>query len=132
MKQEFDDDLSVYLMNILPKVSSLPNLLAINFMKMEIQIVQTVTWPHVGHLIKGSCLGASNTMSAPCQLWCRYIFWWWRHVFCLSRDPTSPFCWDVIRIYGWELLVTCHHTEKFGGHKHSDSSEERCFIKNIL
>ena len=23
-------------------------------------------WPHVGHLIKGSCLGASYTSSAPC------------------------------------------------------------------
>ena len=30
--------------------------------------------PHVGHLIKGSCLGASYTKSAPCLVWCRYIF----------------------------------------------------------
>ena len=35
-KQEVDDDLSVCVMNILPKVSSLPSLLAINLMKMEI------------------------------------------------------------------------------------------------
>ena len=34
-KQEVGDNLSVCVMNILPKVSSLPNLLAINLMKME-------------------------------------------------------------------------------------------------
>ena len=35
-KQEFGDDLSVSVMNIIHKVSSLPILLAINLMKMEI------------------------------------------------------------------------------------------------
>ena len=34
LKQEVDDDLSVCAMNILPKVSSLPSLLAISLMKM--------------------------------------------------------------------------------------------------
>ena len=34
--QEVGDDLSVCVMNILPKVSSLPSLSAINLMKMEI------------------------------------------------------------------------------------------------
>ena len=32
------------MLNILPKVSSLPILLAVNLMKMEIEIFQTVTW----------------------------------------------------------------------------------------
>ena len=36
IKQEVGDDLSVCMMNILPKFSSLPNLLAINLRKMEI------------------------------------------------------------------------------------------------
>ena len=62
-EQELGDDLSVCAMNILPKVSSLPSLLAINLMKMEICIFQTITWPHVVRLIEGSCLGASSTMS---------------------------------------------------------------------
>ena len=35
-EEEAGDDLSVYVMNILLKVSSLPSLLAINLMKMEI------------------------------------------------------------------------------------------------
>ena len=35
-EEEAGDDLSVCVMNILPKVSSLPSLLAINLMKMEI------------------------------------------------------------------------------------------------
>ena len=30
--------------------------------------------PHVGHLIKGSCLGASCTKSAPCLACCWFIF----------------------------------------------------------
>ena len=70
IEQEVVDDLSVCVMNILPKVRSLPSLLAINLMKMETYIFQTVTRPHVGHLIKGSYLGASTTMSAPSLLWC--------------------------------------------------------------
>ena len=36
VKQEVGDDLSVSVLDILPKVSSLPSLLAINLMKMEI------------------------------------------------------------------------------------------------
>ena len=131
-EQEVGDDLSICTMNILPKVSSRPSLLVITLMKMKIQIFQTVTWPHVDHLIKGSCLGASNTMSAPCLLWCRYIFYRWRYVFYLSRDPARPLHLDVMRIYGWELLATCHHPYKFGDHRHSHSYEEKCFIKNIL
>ena len=46
------------MLNFLPKVSSLLSPLVINLMKIKIQIFQTDTWPHVGHLIKGSCLGA--------------------------------------------------------------------------
>ena len=45
-----------------------------------------VTWPHFGHLIKGSCLGVSYTKPAACLVWFPYIFCWWRHVFYLSRD----------------------------------------------
>ena len=120
-KQEVDDDLSVCMMNIIPKVNSLPSLLAISLMKMEIEIFQTVTWPHVDHLIKGSCLIASNTKSPPCLLWCRYIFCRWRYVFYLSREPTRPLRWDVMRIYGWELLPACHQPEKFSDYRHSDS-----------
>ena len=76
-EQEVSDDLSTCMMNILHKVSSLPSSLAINLMKIEIQTFQAVTWSHLGHLIKGSCLGASETMSAPSQ----YIFCRWRYVF---------------------------------------------------
>ena len=41
LRQEVGDDLSVCVMNILPKVSSLPNSLAINLMEMEIWIFQS-------------------------------------------------------------------------------------------
>ena len=40
--QELGDDISVCVLNILPKVSSLPSLLAINLVKVEMQIFQTV------------------------------------------------------------------------------------------
>ena len=65
-RQEVGDELSVFFLNILPKVNTLPSLLVTSLVKVEIFIFQTVTWPHVGHLIKGSCLGASYTKSAPC------------------------------------------------------------------
>ena len=40
--QGISKDLSICVRNSLPKVSSLPKLLAINLMKVEIQIFQTV------------------------------------------------------------------------------------------
>ena len=60
-------------------------------------------------------------MSAPCLLWCWYIFCRWRYVFYLSLDPTKPLRWDVRRIYGWELLAACHHTETILKRKNTSS-----------
>ena len=119
--QKVGNDLSVCVLNILPKVSSLPDLLSINLVKVEIQIFQTVIWPYIGHLIKGSCLGASYTKLPPCLVWYRCIFCRLRYISYLSPDPKRPIRWDVMHIYGWELLAACHHSEKFGGHRHSDS-----------
>ena len=130
-KQDVGDELGVCVLNILPKARSLPSLLAINLVKVKIQIFQTVTWPHFGHLIKGFCLGVSYTKSTPFLVWCKYIFYRWIYVFYLSRDPTRTFHWDVMHIYGWELLASCYHRERLGGHRHSDSHEEKCFIKNM-
>ena len=84
----FETRLFVCTLNILPKASSLPSLLAINLVKME--NIHFSNRPHVGYLIKGSCLGASYTKSAPCLVWCRYIFCRLRYVFYFSRDPTKP------------------------------------------
>ena len=46
IQQEVRDDLSVYVLNILPKVSSLPSLLAANLVKVEMQSCDLVlvTW----------------------------------------------------------------------------------------
>ena len=82
------------------KAAAYQSLLAINLMKMEIYIFQAVTWPHVDHLMKGSCLEASNTMSDPCVLWCWCIFCMWRYVFYLLRDITRPLLWDIMQFMG--------------------------------
>ena len=79
LQQEVGDDLRVCMMNFLPKVSSLCDLM----------------WPDVHHLIKGSYLGACYTKLALLLVWCRYIFCRWRYVFDLSSDPTRPLCWDT-------------------------------------
>ena len=99
-KQEVGDDLSVCLLNILPKGSSRCDL----------------TWPHVGHLNKGPCLRASYTKLAISLAWCRYIFCRWRYVFYLSRDPRRPLRSDAMQV-----LAPCHHHEKFSDHRYSDS-----------
>ena len=116
-------------MNILPKVSSLPSLLAMNLVKME--HIDFSNRPHVGHLVKGSCFGASYTKSATCLVSCRYIFCRLRHAFYLSHDPIKPLHLDVIHIYGWELLAACHHPEKFGDHRHSDSKRKNASVDLI-
>ena len=75
------------MLNILPKVSSLPILLDINLVKME--NIHFLNWPHVGHLIKGSCLGASYTKSAPGLVWCWYIFCRLRMYFICHMTPQN-------------------------------------------
>ena len=132
LKQEVGDDISVCTLNILHKVSSLPSLLAINLVKVEIWIVQWVTWPHVVHLTTELYLGASYTESNHWPVWCPYIFCCWRYVFYFSRDLTRLLNWSFMHICWWELLALCHHTEKFGDHSHSsDGLEEKCFIENM-
>ena len=117
-------------LNILPKVNSVPSLLAINLVKMEnIDFSNSL---HVGHLIKESCLGASYTKSAPCLVWCRYIFCRLRYGFYLSRDPTKALRWDVMHIYGWELLAAYHHPEMFSDHRHSDSKTKNTSSKTWI
>ena len=69
LKQEVGDGLSVGVLNILPKVSSLPRLLATSLNERRDMFM----WPHDGHLIKGSCLGASYTKLTPSLMWYRYI-----------------------------------------------------------
>ena len=130
-KQEVSDDLTVCVLNILRKACNISSLVAINLMKMEMEIFQTFTWPPVDHLIKGSCLGASNTQSALWLLWCRYIFCRWRFVFYLPREPVRPLHWDVMHIYQWELLATCRSSEESSDYRHFDSLEEKCFIKHM-
>ena len=118
------------MLNIFSKVSNLPSLLAVNFTKVEIWIIQIVTLPHVSHFIKGSCLGVSYTTSAPCLVWCPYIFCRWRYVFFLSHDPTRSFYWRVTHIYWWELpqQVTSPKGLMAIGIL---IVEEKCFIKNM-
>ena len=36
MEQEVSDDLSIYMLNILPKARSLPTLLAVNLLKVDL------------------------------------------------------------------------------------------------
>ena len=117
------------MLNILPKVRSLPSLLAINLIKLEIQIFQTVTWPDVNHSIKGSCLGATNKKSVPCLLLCQYG---WRCVFYLSPSPTRPLRWDVMRIHGWELVAAYHHPANFGDHRHCNSKRKNASSKTWI
>ena len=61
-RQEVDDDLSVCVLNIQQPTKF------INYKPRESRDIffKTVMWPNIGHLIKGSCLGASYTKLAPC------------------------------------------------------------------
>ena len=73
----------VCMLNIVPKVSSLPSLLPINLVKME--NIDFSNRLHVGHLIKESCLGASE----PCLVWCWCIFCRLRYVFYVTPQNDS-------------------------------------------
>ena len=50
-------------------------------------------------------MGSSYCKSAPCLVWCFWVFHKWRYDVCnLSRDLTRPPHWESMRIYGWESL----------------------------
>ena len=68
-------------------------------------------------MMKGSCrirLWASHSKPPPYLVWCLWVFWKWRCVFYLLRDLTRLRHWGVMQINRWELLVECHHPDKFG------------------
>ena len=76
-------------------------------------------------------VATSYSKSAHCLIWCPCIFCRWRYVFSLSLDLKTQLHQCVMHIYGCELLVVCHHLDKFCDHRHSDSYEEKWFIKNM-
>ena len=54
-------------------------------------------------------VGASDGKSAPCLVWCPWVYCKWRYdIFSFSRDLTIPPYWGTTRIYWWEFLSVCH------------------------
>ena len=84
-KQEVRDDLSVCVLNTLPKVCSLLSLLAVNLTKVGYRFFKKSRDLTLVTISKGHAWEP-----APCLVWCPHIFCWWRYVFHLSRDPTRP------------------------------------------
>ena len=77
-----------------------------------------VTWSK-GHV--ASKMGTSHCNSAPCLVWCSWVSCSWRcNAFNLSRDLTWSPHWEVMRIYGWELIALCHYPDKPCDYKHCD------------
>ena len=74
-----------------------------------------VTWSKKGHMTLR--LEASHGKSAFRLARSSWVFWKCRYnLLNLLRDLTWPSHWEVMRIYGWELLAASHLSEKFGGH----------------
>ena len=59
------------------------------FNLVKIENIDFSNRPQVDHLIKGSCLGASYTKSAPCVVWCLYTFCRLRIYFICHVTPQS-------------------------------------------
>ena len=59
------------------------------FNLVKIENIDFSNRPHVGHFIKGSCLGASYTKAAPCLVWCLYTFCRLRMYFICHMTPQS-------------------------------------------
>ena len=115
-KQEVGDDLSVCVLNLFPKFNTMPSLVVISLVKVEILIFQIVTWSK-GH----SALRFGTSHDKSSQFRCSWVFCKCRYnVFSLSRDLTRPLHLGVMQIFGWELLAACHHLDKFGHHRHCD------------
>ena len=83
-----------------------------------------------GHMV--SMVGASHGKSAACLVWCPWVFWnRWYNLFTLSRDFTRPSHWEVMQIYGWELLIVYHHSGKLCDHRHCVSGDIMFLIYHV-
>ena len=72
-------------MNLLPEVSTLPSLVGISPVKVEIQFfyklprdLTLVTWSKNFVALR---VGASHSKSAPSLVWCPWIFYKWKLIY---------------------------------------------------
>ena len=78
-------------------------------------------------------VGVSHSKLTPSLVWCPWVFHKWGYnVFNLSRDLTRPPHFEVMRIYGWELLALCHHPDKFGDHRHCDTGDAMFLMCHVI
>ena len=89
-----ENGLSVCVLNPLPQVSTLPSLLTISLLIVDIKIFKLsrdltcITW-------------SMDHAHVRCR--------WSCNVFNLSCDLTEPLHWGAMRIYWLKLLAVCHH-----------------------
>ena len=77
-------------------------------------------WPTQSHVTL--TVGSSHSKLPPCLVWYPKVSCKWRHnIFKLSRDLTRSHDQRTKWLHGWELLVACDHSHKFGNHRHCDS-----------
>ena len=100
-KREVGVDLSVCVLNILPKACSLQvywlktlREWRYRFFKRSFNLT-LVTWS------KDHVLGTSHIKLVPCLVWYTYIVCREIYVFYLSLDLTRTLHWGTMHIYGW-------------------------------
>ena len=76
-----------------------------------------VTWSKGNVVLR---METSHCKSVLYLVWCSWVCRWRYNVFNLSRDVTWPPHWEIMRIYGSELLVLCHYANKPCGHNHCE------------
>ena len=117
---------SVCMLNLPPKTSYLPNLVAINLTKVDMYTFKLLTWPHINHVNKRSrgfneeiFSWEVSTLPSLVSIGCVQV----QNALNLSSDLTRSPHWEVMRICGWESLPVCHHPGKVGDHRHSRSGD---------
>ena len=50
----------------------------------------------------------------------------------MSRDLAKPSYWKILWLYEWELLIVCHHPDKFGSQRHCVSGDVIFLIYHII
>ena len=71
-RKEVGDDLGICALNLLPEVYTLPSLVVINLVKVEIWLFKFVTWHHVTTYIKTYVtlwVEAPHGKSPTCHVW---------------------------------------------------------------
>ena len=107
--------------------NTLPSLILMVLLQVEIKCIQFVKWPHKITCLNGHIISCWEPLKVSHHLAMFGAHWFnaRRDITYLNllRDLTRIRDWRIIWRYQIELLIVRHHPTRFVGHRHCDSED---------